>query len=182
MNRRGFTIVELLIVITVMGILLTLAVVNLRDSQINGRDAERKADIESIATHLESFYNSGTNNSSVIGRYPSTALISSDASHLIEVLRDADIKSFIAPNTEDNDNDHNEHAVATFIAADCLGATCTQTTAGVNPQPTINTYVYQPLQSDGSLCTTESQECRSYNLFYMLELDQSIVMVKSKNR
>jgi len=44
-----------------MAILLTLGVVNLRSSQISARDAERKADIETIAQHLETFYTSGAN-------------------------------------------------------------------------------------------------------------------------
>jgi prepilin-type N-terminal cleavage/methylation domain-containing protein len=59
MNRRGFTIVELVIVIAIMAVLLTLGVVNVRASQIDARDAERKTDIETIAQHLETFYTSG---------------------------------------------------------------------------------------------------------------------------
>ena len=55
MKRRGFTIVELIIVITIMGTLLILGVVNLRGSQANSRDAERRTDIETIATHMETF-------------------------------------------------------------------------------------------------------------------------------
>jgi prepilin-type N-terminal cleavage/methylation domain-containing protein len=65
MRRRGFTIVELIIVITIMAILMTLGVVNLRGSQAGGRDTERKTDVESIAQHLESYYTSGTDVSTV---------------------------------------------------------------------------------------------------------------------
>jgi prepilin-type N-terminal cleavage/methylation domain-containing protein len=59
MNRRGFTIIELLVVITIMGILLTLGVANLRGTQINARDEERKGDVSSIATHLETYFKYG---------------------------------------------------------------------------------------------------------------------------
>ena len=64
-TNRGFTIIELVIVITIMAILLTLGVVNLRGSQANGRDAERKTDIETIAQHLETYFTSGTDVSTI---------------------------------------------------------------------------------------------------------------------
>ena len=76
MNRRGFTIVELLIVITIMGILLVLGVANLRSSQISARDSERKTDIDSIALHLDTYYTSGSDYSTTFGKYPSTTLTS----------------------------------------------------------------------------------------------------------
>ena len=53
MTRRGFTIVELVITITIMGILLTVAIVNLNATQANGRDAERRGDVESLALNIE---------------------------------------------------------------------------------------------------------------------------------
>ena len=40
--RRGFTIVEIVIVMVIMGILLGLAVLNISSSQANTRDNERK--------------------------------------------------------------------------------------------------------------------------------------------
>lgn len=169
MNRRGFSVVELLIIIVVMGILLTLAVVNLRSSQINGRDAERKADIESIMSHLETFYTTGTDGSIEVGRYPSTAIIGNETT----LLRDIDTNSLMAPGIDTISN--------TFKASDNTGV-IVQTTAAVSPQPTIDQYVYQPIKRDGTLCTTETDECRSYNLYYMLEIDNEVHMEKSKNR
>jgi prepilin-type N-terminal cleavage/methylation domain-containing protein len=165
MNRRGFTIVELVIVITIMAILLVISVVNLRGAQANGRDVERKTDIETIALQLENYYTSGNNTTTSVGRYPSTTeLIGSETT----VLRDLDIKSVEAPGATSS----------SLIAA----TNNTQTTGGVTPQPTINTYIYQPLQLDGSLCTTSVQECRKFNLYYMLEVDSTINMVTSRNQ
>jgi len=66
MNRRGFTIVELIITISIMAILLTLGTISLSDSQANARDSERKTDINTIALHLETFYISGTNSSTIL--------------------------------------------------------------------------------------------------------------------
>jgi prepilin-type N-terminal cleavage/methylation domain-containing protein len=64
MHHRGFTIVELIIVITIMAILMTLGVVNLRNAQVNARDTERKTDISTIAKYLEVYYTSGNNSTS----------------------------------------------------------------------------------------------------------------------
>ncbi len=62
-TKNAFTIVELIIVITIMAILITLGVVNLRGTQANARDNERKTDIETIAQHLETYYKGGTDSS-----------------------------------------------------------------------------------------------------------------------
>lgn len=169
MNRRGFTIVELVIVIFIIGVLLVLGVANLRGSQANARDTERKGDIETIALHLESFYQSGTDGSTSTGDYPSSQLTSSQA-YTETALRDIDIKSITAPGITVSTN--------TFKSA----TNNTETTAEVSPQPTVDEYIYQPLQSDGSLCTLEVQECRRFNLYYHLESDDTIYMLKSKNR
>lgn len=183
MNRRGFTIVELIIVISIMGILLTLGVVNLRGSQANGRDAERKVDIETIAQHLETYYTSGTDNSTAIGTYPSTALTSSSA-NMVQILRDIDIDSITAPGLDDGDDDKAEHAVSTFIPATDTtppGLAQPTTTATIVPQPTKDQYVYQPLHSDGTLCN-DALECRKFNLYYRLEVDNTVNMVTSINQ
>lgn len=77
--NRGFTVVEVLITLVVIGILLGLGTVGLQSTLANGRDAERKADVETIARGLEQRYSMGnpvvtsvTNpNESQKGSYPS---------------------------------------------------------------------------------------------------------------
>lgn len=170
MNRRGFTIVEVLIVIFIMGVLLVLGVVNLRTSEINSRDAERKTDIETISIYLNTFYTTGNGTSTNIGRYPSTLLTSSGLAFMTQTLRDIDNGSLKAPGVTD--------ATLTFISA----TNNTQTAAGILPQPTISQYVYQPLQSDGSLCISELQECRKFNLYYKSEIDSVVHMITGKNQ
>lgn len=59
MRTRGFTIVELIITITIMGILLTLAVVGLSTTQVKARDDERATDVQAIQSNLESVYTGG---------------------------------------------------------------------------------------------------------------------------
>lgn len=152
MYRRGFTIVELVIVITIMGILLVLGVVNLRSTQANARDDERKTDIESLALQLESFYTSGNDDSTTFGRYPSTGIIGMETT----ILRDIDPKTLRTPGA----------SAVSLVAA----TNATQTPTGVTPSATTSTYIYQPLQSNGALCTSGAQECRKFNLFYRLEV------------
>jgi prepilin-type N-terminal cleavage/methylation domain-containing protein len=146
MLRRGFTIVELIIVITIMGILLILGVVNLSSSQISSRDAERKSDVESIAMHLETFYNSGTDGSTTIGRYPSIAEMTGLPSQT-KNLRDIDPRSLKAPGESD-----------TSIVG--MGAGIT---------PAINRYIYWPSKSDLNPCTSTGDECRNFKIIYKLE-------------
>lgn len=167
MHRRGFTIVELIVVISIMGILLTLGVVNLRGSQANARDAERKIDIDTIALHLETYYNSGNNVISNPGKYPSTAM---NLSNIRNYLRDIDTQSIMAPGITDIN--------VTFKAA----TNNLQTPVSVLPQPTFDNYIYQPIQSNGDLCTLDSQDCRKYNLYYRLEADSTVYMKASKKQ
>lgn len=174
MMRRGFTIVELIITITIMGILLTLAVVNVGTTQAKARDDKRRSDIESIASNLESFYNVATDNSTNFARYPSVALVGSQSTITAD-LRDADMKSFLPPGTSD--------VAQTFLASTNTGsAPNIQTPGGVLPQPTIAQYIYQPIKSDGSVCQSGEIDCRKFNLFYRLETDNMVYKVTSKNQ
>lgn len=66
-NRsKGFTIVELLIVIVVIAILATLVIVTFTGIQQKARDSQRQTDINAVDSHLEAYY--ATN-----GKYPTLA-------------------------------------------------------------------------------------------------------------
>lgn len=55
-NQKGFTLVELLVVITILAILATIGFTIFTGTQQTARDAKRKADIDSIATAMEVNY------------------------------------------------------------------------------------------------------------------------------
>lgn len=65
-NQQGFTIVELLIVIVVIGILAALVITTYTGIQAKARNSERQTDIQSIQTQLEAYFAQGNN-----GHYPS---------------------------------------------------------------------------------------------------------------
>jgi prepilin-type N-terminal cleavage/methylation domain-containing protein len=55
-NNKGFTIVELLIVIVVIGILALLVITTYGGIQSKARNSKRQADIQAIATQVEAYY------------------------------------------------------------------------------------------------------------------------------
>ena len=56
-KQSGFTIIELLIVIAIIGILATLVLTNFQGAQARGRDTVRRSDINSLYQKLEEYYN-----------------------------------------------------------------------------------------------------------------------------
>ena len=54
--RRGFTLIELMIVIVILGVLMGTILPRLTGAQSSARDTGRKADLHSIAQALETYY------------------------------------------------------------------------------------------------------------------------------
>lgn len=69
-KQQGFTIVELLIVIVVIGILAALVITTFTGIQQKGRDTERTTDIKAIHGQIEAYYAQN-------GRYPTLANLQS---------------------------------------------------------------------------------------------------------
>lgn len=87
-KESGFTIIELLIVIVVIGILAGLVLNVFTGIQEDGRDAERQTDLEAVEGHLEAY-------AARNGMYPASGDID-------DVTLDA---AFIAANFEGLDTD-----------------------------------------------------------------------------
>ena len=67
-KQSGFTIVELLIVIVVIGILAALVVTTFSGIQQKGRDKERQTDINAVHQQVEAYY-------AQEGKYPSLSQV-----------------------------------------------------------------------------------------------------------
>ncbi len=64
-TRKGFTLIELLVVMAILGLLAVVGLASFRSSQIKGRDAQRKHDLDQMQRALEAHYNDK-------GEYPDT--------------------------------------------------------------------------------------------------------------
>lgn len=65
MRPKGLTLVELLVSMTIIAVLASLALVSLQGARRSARDGQRKADLEEIRSALEMYRTDG-------GEYPAT--------------------------------------------------------------------------------------------------------------
>lgn len=95
-RQSGFTIVELLIVIVIIGILATLVIVTFSGVQQKARDSERKTDINALAGQLEAAYANA-------GYYPGIAGFNDAATRSALEIR-IDTKAFADPKNKGSES------------------------------------------------------------------------------
>ena len=62
-NQRGFTLIEILIVVSIIGVLSSLTLLGLGSFRASGRDVKRVTDLRQITNALELYY-------AKVGEYP----------------------------------------------------------------------------------------------------------------
>lgn len=55
LNKRGFTLVEIMIVVAIIGLLAAIAIPNLLRARLNSNEAAAKSNLRTLSTALESF-------------------------------------------------------------------------------------------------------------------------------
>lgn len=183
-KSRGFSIVELVVVMVIMGILIVLGVVNVTKSQVNARDKERDTDISNITKGLETRYQRGNPvvSASYVksGSYPSVNEIlhaegknpdsanlpNTGTIYITSLLPGADTASFYPPNASRSAD------IATTFKVICSTG-CSSPNAENSAQVTsalggsTSVYVYEPITATNQVCI--SAICVRYNLYYLQE-------------
>ena len=121
-KKDGFTIVELLVVIVIIGILAALALNTFGSAPARARDVNRQTDVESVATQLEAYY--VDNNS-----YPTETEMTTDPATTaslfegvsVDAVTDQDGDTFVAGTAVTNDTEY---------AYDALPSGCDNGAAG----------------------------------------------------
>jgi len=156
-KQTGFTIVELLIVIVVIGILAALVLNTFAGIQQRARDTERKTDIKAVATQLEAYY-------ALEGHYPHSQQINFSAGY-----------NWVETNMPGLDR-----GALTAPGVASGTSSFTQLTS-----PSTSQYAYRPLTELGALCNTAggftASDCESFILYYRSEQDNTVKQFPSLN-
>ena len=135
-RNQGFTIVELLIVIVVIGILAALVITTYAGIQSKARNAKRQTDIQSLQTQIEAFFSQN-------GYYPSYADLNSSTWRTTN-MKSLDPQALIDPSAAQQDPAQNTSPLVTAPAA--------------------KAYAYAPKDSTGASCETTDTNCAKYTL------------------
>lgn len=151
-SKRGFTIIELLVVISVISILAIISVFGFNAIQSGARDSQRSNRITSIAEALEKYYSKN-------GEYPSCAAMSAAASSVTSTLPGLDPTVLVAPK-----------ATATTNSIDPSCATLT--TGG-------STDKFAYIGDGSTTCATSG--CLQYTLQYIEEGSNTVKSLASRH-
>lgn len=149
---NGFTIVEVIIVVVVVGILASIFIATDSTSMARGRDSERSSDVKNIARQFESYYRRYPTAKGAT--YPSSAQMTESA--LLKIITDREL--LIPPG----------QSTPSFKIA----------TSKYPQTPTKDEYIYQPLDDKGDLCTG-STPCARFFIYYKKETENNTSFVYS---
>jgi prepilin-type N-terminal cleavage/methylation domain-containing protein len=190
MKQRGYSIVELITVIIILGILVSLVTISVVRSQLIARDKERLDDVNAIAGLFEDIAKNGQTDGKLISgltasvpmTYPSAA-VTSATPQALDVRDRLDRRALSAPKGT---------AGGSLVVATSLSPVAPQ------PSATNDIYVYVPINDDGTLCTdadlgtgtnnvvaprlVNSSTCSSFTIYYYSEVDATVKYITSEKK
>ena len=199
-KRKGFTVIELVIAITVIIILLGIGTVGFRSSKVRYRDREREADVQAIAAYLEQIYPKEIKNASgkVIksaGSYPPLPEEIGDTTSDLEIIfAGLDPESLTPPGVTPKKKIPSLPSGGGYLPSMPLSSCSYYYLCYTRPndlQGSINEYIYAPGPASNELCTRvnpidsiviNTYNCRSFALIYKTEVGNNRVVVESKRR
>lgn len=143
-HTAGFTIIELLVVVVIVGILSTLVITTYSGVQSKNRNSDRQAHIDTLQGHLETYY--AQNNT-----YPTLDNLN-DSNWRKTNLKDLPQDALQDPKWDKEDTACTSSGVAVASA-----------------QPADNCYAYQVTTADGSGCDNKATPCAQYTLTTLFE-------------
>lgn len=151
-NNRGFTLVELLVAVGIIGVLASVSIVSINSVRLKARDAKRVADVKMVQNALE-IYASDKNS-----LYPLAGTAEVE-------LGDANHDRFCGSLAGFEDG-----TTGATTTVGCETATDTTYMAKVNADPGSNAIKYMGLDSAGVQCNEATgSDCVSYQITFTLE-------------
>lgn len=155
-RTRGFTIIELLIVITIIGILSLISVVSFSHFQAEGRDNQRAQQAAVIAEALEKYY---SNN----GEYPGCSQLTGTTQAAVTTLTQTTLPG-LSPTA--------------LVTPQAPSGTLNSITCSQTPDSSHDVLYYQ---GDGTTACNTGTSCLQFTLSYYSEGTAQTVAVASRN-
>ena len=150
-KQSGFTLVELLIVIVVIGILATLVITTYSGIQQKARNTKRQTDINALQGQLEAYFAQN-------GNYPTQANMQ-DRSWIQSNLKGLDMAALQDPNWSTNATCKDSSNNAILKNSGTVAA----------PTGITNCYIYNSSDDSGNACDNSTTNCTKYVLYATYE-------------
>ncbi len=151
--KLGFSIIEIIVTITILGILLTIGFNSYKNQKLKAEANQIISDAQTIGKLFDSVYDTGHFKNLYVGEkgtFPNTIEMFNKG-WATKIMTEYDSNSqlkFIAAANNSPIQPVNNFSTDAFRKAN------------------LNSLIYQPLSADGNLCKNPSEICYKYRLFY----------------